>query len=153
MLHTMESLSAACLAHNLSTEGGYDELHARLGAHLVAKFLAPKRRADATISRPPKRSKAEWCAFMKTEREKVLASGFTGRTDILKEIARRWKIFKTVGTSTAPLALPEPFHDGLIEALQDLDGAELDQAIEAHGLDKEVDTETKVRALAEAMLA
>ena len=69
-----------------------------------------KRHADGTSS-APKRSKSEWHAFMKTERPRVVASGVTGRAAIIKEIARRWALWKHVGTSSQPLAIMPPTSD------------------------------------------
>ena len=152
-----EKLAGACLAHGLSGEGTNDELHTRLGHHLVNKLLSGKRKKTEEVSDhvQSKRSASasEWHAFMKSERANVVASGVQGRVPILKEIARRWKIFKSVGTSNAPLALPAPANDDLMEALKDLNEAELNEAIEAHGLDKTGSIDDKLTALAIAMTA
>ena len=76
---SVELLAGACMAHGLDGTGTAEELHARLGAHLVAKMLSPqanaskrgKRKAEGGTS-TPKRSASEWHAFMKSEREKVV---------------------------------------------------------------------------------
>ena len=85
--------------HELPDHGTNDELCARLGSHLIDKYFenTPKRKVTMKMK--------GWYAFLKSERENVIASGIEGRANVLKEIARRWKIVKTAGTSTAPLLL------------------------------------------------
>ena len=167
--YSAEMLAGACMAHGLDGTGTAEELHARLGAHLVAKLLSPhvpkrKRKAEGGTS-TPKRSAGEWRAFAKAERPKVMASGFTGRAETIQEIARRWKIFKSVGTSTAPLALPAPSssdsdsdgsapEQGLLELLaQELNPTELNAALAAHGLPIDGSDDEKLKALGTAMMA
>ena len=96
-----------------------------------------------------------WYAFLKSERENVIASGIEGRANVLKEIARRWKIVKTAGTSTAPLLLTNSTeaNDALILALRDLDEEEIDQAMDAHFLEKTGDKNAKIDRLVCAMMA
>jgi hypothetical protein len=162
-----DMLAGALLARGLHTDGDADALHARLGDALVKDLLTPKRgtkRKASTTWRSNHRSQSEWVAFMKRERPNVLNSGFTARAEVIREIARRWRIFKTVGTSDAPLALPAPSSDdsesdstatpdGLLDALRDLDGAELNASLLAHGIPLQGDHEDKIKALAAVMLA
>ena len=168
--YSAEMLAGACMAHGLDGTGTAEELHSRLGTHLVAKLLSAhvpkrgKRKAEDGTS-TPKRSAGEWRAFAKAERPKVMASGFTGRAETIQEIARRWKIFKSVGTSTAPLALPAPSgsdsdsdgsapEQGLLDLLaQELNPAELNAALAAHGLPIDGSDDEKLKALATAMMA
>ena len=164
--YSRELLAGALLARGLEADGDADELHARLGASLVKELLTPKRaskrRVDGTSS-APKRSKSEWHSFMKSERPRVVASGVTGRAAIIKEIARRWALWKHVGTSSQPLALMAPTSDsesdgsappeGLLELLKDLDESEVNAALAAHGLPVDGDSNAKVHALATAMVA
>ena len=175
-------LRGALLANGLSTEGSVLDMHNRLGEYLVRKLLAPetcvpdvaqkkkgkKRVATAAAGAPPKRT--AWHAFLKTEKDKVKATGlFPGRVEVLKEVARRWALHKRVLCNEAPLMLTHASgssdevpsdtdssvpDDGLIEALRaELDEAQLNAALAAHGLPVDGDSETKVKSLAQAMLA
>ena len=174
---SVDMLKGACLSYQLPVNDGdtAEDLTQRLGLHLVTKLLNPdvkKRKATSA----PSRSASAWYAFMRTEKPNVLASGFTTRAEQIKEIARRYKIAKTVGTSGAPLALMPPSDsdteptsplalmppgdsdtdeatDGLMYVLKDLDQAELNAAMAAHGLPIDGDEEEKCAALARAMMA
>ena len=175
---SIDMLKGACLLHELPVNDGdtAEDLTQRLGLHIVTKLLKPdvkKRKATSA----PSRSASAWYAFMRSEKPNVLASGFTTRAEQIKEIARRYKIAKTVGTSGAPLALMMPpsdtdteptsplalmppsesdadeATDGLMYALKELDQAELNAAMAAHGLPIDGSEEEKVAALARAMMA
>lgn len=165
--YSREMLAGALLSRGLDAEGDAEALHARLGAALVKELLTPKRgskrRVDGTSS-APKRSKSEWHSFMKSERPRVVASGVTGRAAIIKEIARRWALWKPVGTSSQPLAIMPPTSDsesdgsgapleGLLDALKELDEGEINAALSAHGLSVDGDATAKIHTLAVAMVA
>jgi hypothetical protein len=165
--YSREMLAGALLSKGLSADGDAEELHSRLGTALVKELLTPKRgskrTADATsAAAAPKRSKSEWFAFMKSEREKVLASGYAGRADILREIARRWKLVKQRDVGNAPAALPPPspagsssdesVPDGLLQAIRELPAEEIAASLEAHGMAVEEDFEANVTTLALTMM-
>ena len=177
---SQEMLIGACAAHGLARTGTQEELQRRLGDFLVAQLLFGEPKAtnggrkrvsagsgsssgsSATSPASGKRPATAWQAFQRTEKQRVKDAGFTGRVDIVKEIARRWKLFKNVGTSNAPLMLEhssedtsevESVPDGLVMALADLSAEELDTALQAHGIEDTGDHETKVANLARAMLA
>ena len=178
---SQEMLIGACAAHGLARTGTQEELQKRLGDFLVAKLLFGEPKAtnggrkrvsvgsgsssgsSATSPASGKRPATAWQAFQRTEKQRVKAAGFHGRVEIVKEIARRWKLFKNVGTSNAPLMLEhssdatsevESVPDGLVTALADLSAEELSTALQAHGIeDTGDDHETKVANLARAMLA
>ena len=163
---SLDMLKAACLCHGLSDDGTAEELTASLGMHLVTELLSPDKKNK---KRKTTRGAGGWYAFMKSEKANVLASGFTSRADVLKELARRWKLAKLVGTSAQPLALPPPSQsstdaepavasdsedaDGLVDALKELDEAELNAAMAAHSMPVNGDHEEKARALARVMMA
>ena len=110
-----------------------------------------------------KRPLTAWHAFQRTEKDRVKQAGFHGRVAIVREIARRWKLFKQVGTSNAPLMLghssdeasseAESVPDGLVTALADLSPEELSHALQAQGIEDTGDRDTNVAALARAMVA
>ena len=175
--YSIDMLKGACLSHLLPVNDGdtAEDLTQRLGLHLVTKLLKPdvkKRKATSA----PSRSASAWYAFMRSEKPNVVAAGFTTRAEQVKEIARRYKIAKTVGTSSAPLALMPPSDsdaetssplalmqpsesdadeatDGLVQALKELDAAELNAAMAAHGLPIDGNDEEKIAALSRAMMA
>lgn len=161
-----EMLAGALLSRGLPADGDAEALHARLGSALVKELLSPKRGSkrtvDATSAAAPKRSKSEWHAFMKSEREKVVASGHTGRADILREIARRWKLVKQRDVGNAPAALPPPspassssdesVPDGLLQAIRELPVEEIAASLAAHGMAIEEDFEANVTTLARTMM-
>ena len=107
-----------------------------------------------------KRPATAWHAFQRTETDRVKQAGFHGRVAIVQEIARRWKIFKQVGTSHAPLMLghtsdeasSEASSDGLVAALADLTPEELSHALHVQGIHDAGDRDTNVAALARAMM-
>ena len=174
---SIDMLKGACLSHLLPVNDGdtAEDLTQRLGLHLVTKLLKPEvKKRKATSA--PSRSASAWYAFMRSEKPNVVAAGFTTRAEQVKEIARRYKLAKKVGTSSAPLALMPPSDsdaetssplalmqpsesdadeatDGLVQALKELDAAELNAAMAAHGLPVGGSDEEKVAALAEAMMA
>jgi hypothetical protein len=167
-----EMLIGACAAHGIDRTGTQEQLHRRLGDHLVSQLLfgtdvgskrplySPPRGSAATASN--KRPATAWHAFQRTEKDRVKAAGFHGRVAIVQEIARRWKLFKQVGTSNAPLMLghtsdeaseAESVPDGLVVAIADLSAEELSHALEAQAIEDTGDREANVAALARAMLA
>ena len=178
-----EMLIGACAAHGLDRNGTQEELNRRLGDHLVSQLLTgtdvgPKRvgtkRPIATGTGTPtasaasngassnKRPATAWHAFQRSEKERVKAAGFHGRVAIVQETARRWKLHKQVGTSSAPLMLghssdeaseAESVPDGLVTALADLSPEELSHALQAQGIEDAGDRGTNVAALARAMVA
>ena len=139
-------------------------------ADVTEKKKGKKRAAAAASEQRPKRATTAWHAFLKAEKELVKASGFHGRVAVLKEVARRYALAKRVNTDAAPLMLQHSAvgsseevasetdssmsDDGLIEALRaELDEAQLNAALAAHGLPVDGDSETKFKSLAQAMLA
>ena len=167
-----EMLIGACAAHGIDRTGTQEQLHRRLGDHLVSQLLfgthvgskrplySPPRGSAATASN--KCPATAWHAFQRTEKDRVKAAGFHGRVAIVQEIARRWKLFKQVGTSNAPLMLghtsdeaseAESVPDGLVVAIADLSAEELSHALEAQAIEDTGDREANVAALARAMLA
>ena len=123
-LPSIELIRGALLAFELSTEGSHEVLHARLGAHLVARMLGSSTSTPrpsstsgkATGKRPmpsggdakekKRRIPSKWVQFLSSERKKVVQA-MPGATNamVVQEVARRWKLFKQVNTSTAPLML------------------------------------------------
>jgi len=175
---SIDMLKGACLAHSLPVldNDKADDLTQRLGLHLVTKLLKPDVQKKRKATSAPSRSASVWYAFLRNEKPNVVAAGFTTRAEQIKEIARRYKIARTVGTSGAPLALMPPSDsdteptsplalmppsesdadeatDGLMHALKELDQAELNAAMAAHGLPIDGSEEEKVAALARAMMA
>ena len=170
-----EMLIGACAAHGLDRTGTQEELRRRLGDHLVSQLLfgtdvgpvgpkrplySPPRGSAATDNN--KRPATAWHAFQRSEKERVKQAGFHGRVAIVQETARRWKLHKQVGTSSAPLMLghasdegseAESVPDGLVTALADLSPEELSHALEARGIEDAGDHDANVAALARAMLA
>ena len=175
--YSIDILRGACLAHKLSAEGTHDEMVARLGAHLVSQLLNPEASAAAHVDkkkRPtsagatgatPKRPMSAWHHFLRTEKELVKAAGgFHGRIEVLREVARRWRLAKRVGTSDQPLMLQAPSSDegassetdsipeGLLQAIRELPQEEIASSLEANGLEVEQDMEANVLALARTMM-
>lgn len=158
-----ELLAGALLSRGLPADGDAEELHARLGAALVKDLLTPKRgsKRPATSVAAPKRSKSEWQAFMRSERENVLASGYAGRATLV-EIARRWKLVKQRDSGNAPAALHPPspassssdetVPDGLLQAIRELPVEEIAASLAAHGMAIEEDFEANVTTLARTMM-
>ena len=154
--YSEEELRAACEARGLAADGDTAALHDRLGAALVDDLLRsrrrPKRRHHPTS---PMASHAAWLAFAARERPLVAQAGLTGRL-AAQELGARWKRFKARDAPGAPLPLPAPAGeeagpssssaassadgddeavlDGMRAALAELDGAELAEALAAHGL-------------------
>ena len=108
---TREMLIGACAANNLDRSGTLKDLNRRLGDHLVIQLLFGKgkgKRAASTFAEDPTDQQswsAKWYAFQKKENANAKASGFTNRIDIVREIARRWKIHKNVNTSRGLLMI------------------------------------------------
>lgn len=128
--------------------------------------------AAATGELPRKRAATAWHAFLKAEKERVRAAGITGRVDIIRECARRYGLHKKVLCNEAPLMLMDAAsagsstdaalsdtdasipEDGLIDALRaELDEPQLNSSLAAHGLPVDGDAETKLKLLAQAMMA
>ena len=170
-----DMLLGACLSMGLAANGTYDELHKRLGDHLVKELFDGKHVTSRKSKRPPtstdprsKRRATAWHAFLRAEKELVQeAAGFHGRGAILKECARRWKLHKQVGTSSAPLMLAAPGSsasssagssadsaagDGLIKAIKELPVEEIHARLASYGLPIDPDHEINVAVLARAMM-
>lgn len=171
---TKEMLIGACAARGVDRTGTQEELHRRLGDHLVSQLFSgadtsgAKRpvAASAGASTPStaktgtstsstgKRPATAWHAFQRSEKERVKQAGFHGRVAIVQETARRWKLFKQVGTSDAPLMLHQTsVPDGLLEAIAELSDGELSDALEAQGIEDAGEREDKIAALVRAMMA
>ena len=165
--YSRELLAGALLSKGLSADGDAEELHAHLGAALVQELLAPKRgtkrKVDSTsVPKQSTMKQSAWHAFMRSERERVHASGYAGRADILREIGRRWKLVKQRDGGSAPLALPPPspassssddsVPDGLLQAIRELPVEEIASSLEANGIAVTEDFEANVEALARTMV-
>ena len=168
-----DMLLGACLSMGLGGTGTYDELHKRLGDHLVQELFDDKRIAKRT-KRPAtstsKRPATGWHVFLRAEKDRVKEAGFDSRVAILKECARRWALHKQVGTSSAPLMLAAPDStgssagssdassaaseagDGLIEAIKELPTEEIHASLASHGLPIDPNPEVNVAILARAMM-
>ena len=166
-LPSKEMLIGACAAHGLDCTGSQETLHRRLGDHLVSQLLStPHVGSKRPMHSPPrasdnnKRPATAWHAFQRSEKDNVKQAGFRGRVAIVQEIARRWKLWKQVGTSNAPLmightsdeASSEASSDGLVAALADLTTEELSQALQVQGIEDAGDRDKNVAALARAMM-
>ena len=167
-------------------------LRRRLADHLIGKRLAlkatsptgttetfapksrdvakgKKRSAKAPDDQPvPRRQATAYHTFLRQEKDRVKAAGFRGRVQIIKEVARRWKLAKAVDTPGAPLMLmhspagsstdegssdtdsvPE---DALVEALRsELDEAQVNASLSAWGLPIDGNIDAKIKELARAM--
>ena len=159
-------LAGAALAHSLDATGSAEEIELRLGKHLVAALLSPsssrKRKSPATSGdRQTSNKQAAWLQFLRSERDKVVESGYAGRADIRREISRRWALVKQRDGGSAPLALPPPSPaslssddsiDGLLQAIRELPAEEIASSLEAHGLTISDDFEVNVEALARTLV-
>lgn len=115
-----EKLAGACLAHGLSGEGTNAELHTRLGHHLVNKLFSGKRKKSEEAS-----------AHVQTNRS---AS------------ASQWHAFmksERANVVASGVQGRASYRKSLAAGK-----SSLDQAIEAHGLDKTGSTDAKITALA-----
>ena len=176
-LPSAESIKGALAALELATDGTYEEIHSRLGSHLVAKMLLgtsppPTETTSATSSkangkRPaadkPKAKKerkaSEWVKFLSTERKKVAdASPTATRAEVVRECARRWKLVKQANSSSAPLMITyEDSEAGsetadLTATLSELSSDEVKASLQAAGLDVSDNHTSNVAALAASML-
>ena len=139
-----------------------------------------KRKAHARPT-PSSANRSAWLAFLARERPLVALAGLSGRAAV-QELGARWKRFKARDEPGAPLSLPAPsaseagssseevaaeaagdgdgdddddddaMLEGLRAALADLDGAELAEALAAHGLPDGEGRAASVDALARALL-
>ena len=116
-----ESIKGALAAFELPTDGTYEEIHSRLGRHLVAKMLlgtspspteatsskaAGKKKRLASDQPKKERKPSEWVKFLSAERKKAAeAMPAATSAEVVRECARRWKMIKQVNTSSAPLML------------------------------------------------
>lgn len=167
-----DMLVGACAAHDLDSGGTEEELKRRLGDHLVARLFAAdkkkKRQTSTSTSPSNKRPATAWHAFLQTEKERVKECGFRGRVDILKECARRWKLFKRVNTPEAPLmltttseagsssssSLDSSVYDDLVETLKELPEPEVNAGLASLGFPVEEDDPVgNAMTLARAMMA
>lgn len=178
--HAMSSLPpidlvrGALMALELPTTGSVEDMHARLGAHLVAKMLGTSQpdTSSATASsnangkRPctgekKQRKPSQWVQFLATERKKAAEAMPTAtRAEVVRECARRWALFKTVNTSSAPLMLTcaadsdETSSESadLMLTLSELSPDEVTASLQAAGLDVTDDHDANVQRLAASML-
>ena len=177
-LPPIDLVRGALLAFELPTTGSHEDMHARLGAHLVAKMLgtSPAQQGTSASSkangkRPangsgePKEKKhrkpSQWVLFLSTERKKVVEAMPTAtRADVVRECARRWSLFKHVNTSSAPLMLTcttdsdETSSESadLTLTLSELSTDEVKASLQAAGLDVTEDHDANVASLAASML-
>ena len=143
---TIEMLVGACAGRGLDQDGGYEELYRRLGDHLVREMFSKKKRKRTSETRKP----TAWHAFLRQEKERIKLSGVQGRVEVIKEAARRWKLFKQVGTDDAPLMI-QAQDDELVSNLMELPVAEVKNALVVHGLSVQEAHEANVHALALAL--
>ena len=171
-LPSYDRLVRACAALDIDTSGDAAALHARLGAALVARLLdvpapttppptparsppgAPERRSGGE-KRPLSEAAARWHAFARHERPLVLQAGFTANADVIKEISRRFKLAKRVGTAAQPPMLEAPSEgdsasdsSGVVALLDDVGDGEIASALAAHGLEPTSDADADRAALA-----
>ena len=183
--HAMSSLPpidlvrGALMALELPTTGSVEDMHARLGAHLVAKMLGTSQpdTSSATASfkangkRPctgeprekKKRKPSQWVQFLATERKKAAEAMPTAtRAEVVRECARRWALFKTVNTSSAPLMLTcaadsdetsSESADLMATLSMELSSDEVKASLQAAGLEaSDDDHEANIQRLAASML-
>ena len=169
------------MAFELPTTGSHEELHARLGTHLIAKMLgttsaqpetsttassnANKKRPTPDGSEAKEKKKhrkpSQWVLFLSSERKKVAEAMPTAtRADVVRECARRWSLFKQVNTSSAPLMLTCTTDDSdtssesadLTATLSELSSEEVIASLQAAGLEVTDDHDANVASLAASML-
>jgi hypothetical protein len=99
-------------------------------------------------------------AFAKRERPLVKQAGITGKADVLKEVAARYKRFRLVGTPDQPLLLAPPSdtedadaEDGLLAAIRELSPDEVSEALEAQGVAATDDPTRNASLLVDALMA
>lgn len=165
-LPSMDMIKGCLAAYDLDVSGTHEEVHARLGAHLVALKLGgkkaprgkrPSTTRDVGTPKKPRPTRADWFHFLRDEKEKVKAElGLSDRVSIMKEVGRRWKLRKVQGdTSSAPLLLTyradvDSDDDELTQALGELPPDEVNAALEVHGIEIDDDPATNVARLARA---
>lgn len=102
---TEDMIKGALAVYGLSLDGTRDEMHRRLGDHLVVLKFKKKRSSNSESSTPVKKTRQDWFTYLRTERIKVMAeTGLKDRADVMKEVARRWKEAKKTG-APSPLLL------------------------------------------------
>ena len=156
-------LATACIAEGLPSYGTKFELTHRLGTHLVERKLGVaaadgKKRASSDVPdiqmKRTKRPLNSYQRFMKSEMPNIKASGVTGLTDSMKELARRWRLAKQVGTSSEPLLLSDKQGEvkGLASVLEDLPPVEVNEALAAHGEPVSSSSSVNAERLASALV-
>ena len=176
-LPSMDMIKGCLAAYDLDVSGTHEQVHARLGAHLVALKLGEKKACNkgkrtsttrnVVTPKKPRPTRADWFNYLRNEKEKVKAElGLSDRVSIMKEVGRRWKVRKAQGeTSSAPLLLTyqggidsdeyggdvESDDDGLIQALAELPPDEVNAALGVHGIEIDADPATNVARLARAL--
>ena len=162
-------IKGCLMAYDLDTTGTHEELHARLGAHLVALKLgmnpavnnvAKKKRPHTPPRRVAKKARptrAQWFAFLREEKERVKTElGLVDRISVMKEISRRWSLLKkSSSASAAPLLLTykddSDMDNGLAQVLAELPSDEVHAALEVHGIAIDDHHGTNVSRLARAL--
>lgn len=171
-LPPIDMIKGCLAAYDIDINGTHEEVHARLGAYLVAvKLGVTPPRASGKRVRPniePKAKKqrptrADWFKFLRDEKDKVKAElGLTDRVSIMKEVARRWKLNKEQGSSSSgPLLITyqggsdsdSDDSRGLAEVLIELPPDEVRAALDAHGVEADDDHNTNVARLVRVMIA
>ena len=89
-----------------------------------------------------------WHAFLRTEKVKVREGmpELKGH-EILKEVARRWKLHKLVNTNSSPLMLTHDDEEETLGMLQQLTPEELRHNLVAAGIDVHNDPVVNARRL------
>ena len=123
----LELLRRACVAHDVGIENrSYAALRAALGEKLVDIMLnvpfpmgasnssTSSSSSSGSTDASARKKQTMWHTFLRTEKNKVREGmpELKGH-DILKEVARRWKLHKLVNTDSSPLMLT-PFLRGTL---------------------------------------
>ena len=169
--------AAACAAFGLDTTGNAETLAQRIGVHIAERLFADvatsvpatphserkrpcEKRPREGEKRPLTEKARAWHAFAKRERPLVKQAGITGKADVLKEVAARYKRFRLVGTPDQPLLLAPPSdtedadaEDGLLAAIRELSPDEVSEALEAQGVAATDDPMRNASLLVDALMA
>ena len=160
----LELLRRACVAHGVGIENrGCAELRAALGQKLVDIMLnvpfpgasnssTSSSSSSGSTDASTRKKQTMWHAFLRTEKVKVREGmpELKGH-EILKEVARRWKLHKLVNTNSSPLMLThnddDDDEDETLGMLQQLTSEELRHNLVAAGIDIHNDPAVNARRL------
>ena len=156
----LELLRRACVAHDVGIENRrYAELRAALGQKLVDIMLnvpfpgasnssTSSSSSSGSTDAATRKKQTMWHAFLRTEKVKVREGmpELKGH-EILKEVARRWKLHKLVNTNSSPLMLTHDDEEETLGMLQQLTPEELRHNLVAAGIDVHNDPVVNARRL------